>query len=148
MQLQLPYPAIGLSWVCGRRGDEHEFVDAEPRQLVVVLGAWGIRERHREVELRWVATRGLAERAQPRDPFARADGIARLNPYQPAPVRAARRSAASLLPPTMIGMRPSRTGLGLTRMSETLTTPIPGARRPPDGRSRLAARSGANAESV
>lgn len=45
----------------------------------------------------------------------------RLKPYQSSAVRVARRSAASLLPPTMMGMRPLRVGLGLTRMSVKLT---------------------------
>ena len=77
----------------------------------VDVGLTRLAERHRQTECRPghdPSRRHAALGSQRRTRRPASAGPSTLNPYQPSPQSATRRSAASLLPPSTIGMRPSR----------------------------------------
>jgi hypothetical protein len=65
---------LAWGWVCEWCSYVDEFVDAEPLQLVVVLGQGVVVERDRDLEFGRVAAGDFAEGAEPDDPLTRVGG--------------------------------------------------------------------------
>jgi hypothetical protein len=127
-------PICGRFRILRRRLDEYEFLDRQCRQGEYVARLASV-ECDSEVQ-------SLTSRPSSRHSSANtarrsrtASTPARLNPYQPSPHAATRRSAASLLPLTTMGICRPRTGFGLTRTdpkrrARRRTTRRPHARPP------------------